>query len=134
MKILGVDHITINVISMEKSIYFYEKVLGLTKEECIDMGDHFIQYFKFPDQNILELIKYKYETGMNATPVDTKSIYRHIAMKVDNLDEIYNIIQQEKEIEIHMKPAFCNKLNFRNILIKDPNGVEIEILERKNER
>lgn len=134
MKILGVDHFTINVISMEKSIHFYENVLGLTKEESVDMGDHIIQYFRFSDNNTLELIKYKYETAVDNASVDTQSMYRHIAFKVDNVEEAYDILKNEKDIEILMQPAFCMNLDFKNFLIKDPNGVELEILERNSER
>lgn len=119
---------------MEKSIRFYEEVLGLAKEESVDMGDHVIQYFRFHDNNTLELIKYKYETAVDNACVDAQSVYRHIAFRVDSVDEAYNVLKQEKDIEILMQPAFCENLNFTNFLIKDPNGVEVEILERNSER
>ena len=130
MGIMGVDHVTINVVSMEESIYFYETVLGLIKLNSVDMGDHTLQYFKLNNYTMLELIQYHYETAKESLPVDTKGIYRHLALQVESIQEFYSELCKTNA-NITSPLGFCEKLSFYNILIKDPNGVEIELLERK---
>lgn len=130
MKIIGVDHFTINVLSMDVSIQFYQNTMGLEKLEQVDMGDHFIQYFKLDEHNTLELIQYKYATKLVRNHVDSRGIYRHLAIQVENLDEAYQKISGDPSIILLMKPAYCERLKFKNFLFQDPNGVEIEVLER----
>lgn len=132
MKIIGVDHFTINVISMEKSILFYEEIMRLEKKEQVDMGDHIIQYFKLDDCNTLELIQYKYETDRTVCEADSKGMYRHLAIRVDDVEEAFSRIAMSSDVNILMQPAYCEKLNFTNFLFQDPNGVEVEIVERPN--
>ncbi len=130
MKILGIDHFAINVISMEKSIYFYGHTMQLQKGDFVDMGDHIIQYFRLDDTNTLELIQNKYETQSCKMRAESKGIYRHLAIRVQNIQDAYTRISQNPDVEILMQPAYCKNLKFTNFLLKDPNGVELEILER----
>jgi catechol 2,3-dioxygenase-like lactoylglutathione lyase family enzyme len=130
MGVSGIDHFSINVISMEESVYFYEKVLGLEKLHSVDMGDHTLQYFNLGGEVMLELIKYHYDSGNAALFPDTKGIYRHIALKVENINAFFENLKK-LDVKITRQLDFCEKLNFHNILLKDPNGVEIELLERK---
>lgn len=130
MKIVGVDHFTINVISMETSIQFYQNTMGLEKLEQVDMGDHFIQYFKLDEHNTLELIQYKYATKLLRHNADCRGIYRHLAIQVEKLEEAFQKISSDPSVIILMQPAYCERLKFKNFLFQDPNGVEIEVLER----
>lgn len=132
MKIIGVDHFTINVQSLEESTRFYQQTMQLEKLELVDMGDHIIQYFKLDNQNILELIQYKYNTEHIITSPDCRGIYRHLAIRVEDLQELYTVIASDPSVTILMQPSYCEKLRFRNFLFRDPSGVEIEILERDN--
>ncbi len=130
MGVSGIDHFSINVVSMEESIYFYENVLGLERLHSVDMGDHTLQYFNLGKGIMLELIKYHYDSGSAAFFPDTKGIYRHIALKVENINEYFDRLTK-LGAKITRRLDFCEKLDFYNILLKDPNGVEIEFLERK---
>ena len=130
MRITGVDHVTINVTSMEKSKRFYGQTLQLKEGKFVDMGDHVILYYALDEHNTLELIEYKYQTRQQNGEVDERGMYRHLALGVENVHQAYEAIAKNKDVEILMKPAYCKKLDFTNFLIKDPNGVEIEILER----
>lgn len=130
MAIIGVDHVTINVVSMEESIYFYETILKLAKLHAVDMGDHTLQYFSINNHTMLELIRYQYETDREKLSVDSKGIYRHLALQVENIQEFYTGLCKT-DANITSPLGFCEKLSFYNILLIDPNGVEIELLERK---
>ena len=48
MKMVGFDHLTINVTDLEKSKFFYENVLELEYCGFIDMGDHTLTYYMLP--------------------------------------------------------------------------------------
>lgn len=130
MKIVGVDHFTINVMSLDICIPFYQDTMQLEKMEQVDMGDHIIQYFKLDAHNTLELIQYKYLTSTVRANTDCRGIYRHLAIQVEDLDDAFARISKHPDVMILMQPAYCERLKFKNFLFKDPNGVEIEMLER----
>jgi Lactoylglutathione lyase and related lyases len=130
MKVISLDHITINVKDIEKSFEFYQKVLELERLEPIDLGDRILHYFKLYDGCRLELIQYlnqqkSYETG--ATDI---GIYRHFAVVVKDLDEIKQICDINS-YKIRVQPFYSNALRERIMLIEDPNGVELEMIEFK---
>ncbi len=128
MRIIKLDHFTVNVDDLAESERFYEKVIGLEKQELVDMGDHEIRYFALGDTR-LELIHYKYDTEKISCAVDSRGIYRHMALLTDDLNGLYEKLV-ENQVEVTMKPSWCENLKFHNILFKDPNGVEIEAVER----
>ena len=131
MKVLGVDHFTINVVSMEKSNKFYGETLCLKKGKNINMGDHIIQYYYLNTYIMLELIEYKYPAiDHYMVEVDGIGIYRHLAIEVENVEDAYEEIKKNSDIEILQSPSYCEELAFKNFLVKDPNGVELEIIER----
>lgn len=127
---MRLDHLTINVVNMEDSVAFYGSLLGMTKLEAVDMGDHEIQYMQIDERNRLELIRYKYDTPERGCRADERGIYRHMALEVADLEELYDRLKRAGA-EITMEPGFCDKLNFENMLVKDPNGVEIELVRRQ---
>ena len=54
--ITGIHHITINVKNLTQTHRFYGELLGLTRLEDIDMGDHTLSYYALPGGAKLELI------------------------------------------------------------------------------
>jgi lactoylglutathione lyase len=128
-KQMKLDHVTINVRSMEKSIAFYENVIGLPKGQQVDMGNHVIQYFDLGNC-LLELIQYRYDTDGCDCPVDNIGKLRHIALETDDVQGMFERIRDSGMAVILAEPAHCDNLSFTNFLIRDPNGVELEILKR----
>lgn len=125
---MKLDHFTINVTDMKAAEDFYGGLLGLPKLEPVDMGDHRIHYFDLGDGVKLELIEYDVPDGREHPAVKTEGIYRHFALEVDNVDTLYDKLKAAGT-KILCEPGDVPKLHFRNILIEDPNGVEIEILQ-----
>ena len=115
MKFSGLDHITVNVKNLEQSEKFYGDLLGLEKTGFIDMGDHTLTYFRLPREVRLELI----DTG----------IYRHFCLVTDQLAELHALCVKQG-IFVRKSPSYVEKLQARTMLITDPNGVEIEIIQR----
>lgn len=128
MVLESIHHITVNLVDKEKSFWFYGKVLGLEKLEEADMGDHYIYYYLLPGGCKLELIEYQYETELiKADPV-SKGIYRHLAMQTDDVEELCQILC-ENDITVLEGPKPNATLGVKFMLIREPNGVEMEFVE-----
>lgn len=128
MKLTGLDHLTINVIDLEKSRQFYENVLELSPCGFIDMGDHTLTYYALPQGVRLELIDYEEKD----TPVPVSELhigmYRHFCLVADSLSELMENCRKY-HVQVRKEPSFVEKLGRNNVLIVDPNGVEIEVFE-----
>ena len=123
------DHITINVTDMKKSEDFYGRILGFKQLESVDMGDHELHYFELPGGLLLELIEYTDDFGRLHPHVKTQGIYRHLAFRCDDVDSLYTKLT-ENGITCLSAPDYVPQLKFRNILVEDPNGVELELVTR----
>lgn len=126
---MRLNHVTINVTDMEKSEWFYGEILGLPKVPSVDMGDHELHYYSIGEGALLELIEYHEETGEAHLPVKTTGILRHIAFSCDDVDALAAKLK-EAGIRITSEPAYIDNLKFRNILVVDPNGIELEFVQR----
>ncbi len=126
MSITGLNHITINVVDLEKSKAFYEKVLGLEQSGFINMGDHTLTYYALPQGVLLELIDYETKDEPAPVPVTHVGMYRHFCLEADDLEEIERRCL-EAGILVTSAPAWVEKLGKTNMLLIDPNGVELEI-------
>ncbi len=129
VKITGLNHITVNVKDLEKSKAFYQDVLGLKEAGFIQMEDHTLTYFELPQGVRLELIDYENrETAPDVRETDI-GIYRHFCLEADSLEEIHKICN-EKKVFVRKTPSYVEKLGCETMLITDPNGVEIEIIQK----
>lgn len=124
-----VDHVTINIKNREKSEKFYSEFLGLMRQQQIDMGDSLIIYYELPGGVRLELID-TYERKPDSTDEQcTPGCYRHLAFEVDSVEKCRKACQKF-QIPVIMEPSVLEKLHCKVMLIRDPNGVEIEFVER----
>ncbi len=121
------DHITINVTDLKKSQEFYGKILGLKELESVDMGDHRLYYYELTEGLKLELIEYDEDFGELHPHVKTRGIYRHLAFNCEDVDALYEKVTAAG-INCLQAPDDVPKLKFRNILVEDPNGVELEFI------
>lgn len=126
MKITRVDHITINLTEPEKSFCFYEEILELSRAERVDMGDHVLHLYELPGMR-LELIEYKETQRVVQTSNTDVGVYRHFAVCVDDLEECQRRCEQAG-YGINLYPEWIGKIGKKVMLIRDPNGVEIEIV------
>ena len=132
MTITGLDHITINVVSLEVSKAFYENVFMLKQDGFIDMGDHTLTYYALPCGVRLELIDYEMKDMPVSVAPTHVGMYRHFCLEVDSLNELMERCRQYKAA-VTSEPAFVEGLGRRNMLLLDPNGVEIEVFEAVKE-
>ncbi len=128
MLITGLNHITINVTDLEASEFFYQTVLGLEPCGYVDMGDHTLTYFQLPQNVRLELIQYDEKIPSLPAEVKRQGMYRHFCLETDSLEEIVTRCR-EAGIHITQETAWVEKLHCHNILLEDPNGVEVESIK-----
>ena len=79
---------------------------------------------------MLELIEYDEDHGELHPDVKTRGIYRHLALQCEDVDSLYERLRAGG-FNVLTKPENVEKLNFRNILAEDPNGVELEFVKRQ---
>lgn len=122
------DHFTINVTDLEASMHFYGELLGLKQLPGQNMGDHQLYYFDLGGA-MLELIHYDDDFGELKPHVKTRGIYRHLAL---SCEDVYVVAEKLKAagVKITDGPGYVPLLKFHNILLEDPNGVELEIVQR----
>jgi lactoylglutathione lyase len=128
MKVLSVNHVTVNCIDKEAAFRFYEEILGLERIEDVDMGDHVLYYYSLPGNIRLELIEYKNPQKQWKTGNTDVGIYRHMAVEVDNLEILYERCKKTG-VKINLEPKFIPEIKKKIMLIVDPNGVEVEIIQ-----
>lgn len=129
MKIVSLDHITINVSDLEKSKDFYANVLKLEEAGFIDMGDHTLTYFRLTKECRLELINYLTEEKTAQVSETNLNTYRHFCVETDNLEQVFQDCKAY-QVFVRKEPSYVEKLSCSTMLIVDPNGVEMEIIQR----
>ncbi len=127
MKLVGIDHITINCSDIDGSFRFYEEILDLKRLNDVDMGDHILHYYQLTDIK-LELIEYKEPQKLYKTGNTDTGLYRHFAVYTDDIEEIRSRCE-DKGYSINLNPTYIPQIDKKVMLIVDPNGVEIEIIQ-----
>jgi glyoxylase I family protein len=128
MKIVKIDHVSINGNDIQKSQDFYGRILGFKQLESVDCGDYIIYYFELPGGSRLELFDYKGKAE-NKPREDSDVGLRHLAFQVED------VAAHEKELRaegvVITLPTFdLPNLGSRVLLFLDPNGVTIEFAEK----
>ena len=121
-------HTMIRVLDLERSINFYQQAFGLTPSHELDFEDFALVYLR-NDENDMEI---ELTLNKGATTTYTHgSGYGHVAVCVDNLEAEY-----QRFSELGFEPtdivAFAPNDNLlaRFFFVTDPDGYEIEVLER----
>ena len=121
-------HTMIRVLDLERSKTFYQQAFGLTPSHELDFEDFALVYLRNEENDMeIELTLNKGET----TAYTHGSGYGHVAMCVDDLDAEY---ERLKALDIGptniVTFAPNDNLLARFFFITDPDGYEIEVLQR----
>jgi len=119
---------------MEESLNFYTDVLGMVVAEPLQRTvptKGSVVTLKSPDsEQILELNYYEQDSPFNSTYVNGEDL-DHIAFDVQDLAASVDQLKQ-KGIEVVVEPyAIGSEIGWKEAYVKDPNGIWIELLERK---
>lgn len=121
-------HSMIRVLDEARSISFYEKAFGLTVADRLDFPTFTLVYLSNPEQEFeLELTVNKGTTEA----YDLGNGYGHFAVSVENLDAEHARFEAEglnPRRLVEFAPA--GEIVARFFFVQDPDGYEIEVLER----
>lgn len=128
--ITGIHHITINVKDLTQTHQFYGELLGLTRLEDIDMGDHMLSYYALPGGARLELIRYHAATPVCTAGLLERGRFRHLALQFDTVDALNSAADRLSSYggRVLQPPKWVEALQFTGMLVEDPNGCELEFL------
>lgn len=121
-------HSMIRVLDEARSVDFYSKAFGLTVADRLDFPDFTLVYMSNPEQEFeVELTVNKDRTE----PYDLGDGYGHLAVSVEDLDAEHARFEAEglaprKLVEF----APAGDLVARFFFVADPDGYQIEVLER----
>lgn len=121
-------HSMIRVFDEARSVDFYETAFGLTIADRLDFPDFTLVYLSNSESEFeLELTINKSQ----AEPYELGNGYGHLAVSVDNLDSEHARFEAaglnpRKLVEF----APAGEIVARFFFVADPDGYEIEVLER----
>jgi lactoylglutathione lyase len=124
----------IRVKNMEESLKFYTKVLGMIIMEPLQntpptRGS--VVTLKSPSsEQVLELNHYEEGSPFNSAYVNGEDL-DHIAFDVQDLESTVKELKRQG-VEVLIEPyAIGSEIGWKEAYIKDPNGIWIELLQRK---
>jgi catechol 2,3-dioxygenase-like lactoylglutathione lyase family enzyme len=147
MRVLGLDHVSVTVADLERSVRFYHELLGIpilgtgTEESpsVTAVAGAGPARFRYADLDlasgqILELLQYLSPKG---TP-SSHNVYDpgsgHLAVRVDHLDQMLDRLKvagvraRSEPVELD-EPAWW--AGARVVYVIDPDGVTVELVERR---
>ena len=121
-------HSMIRVLDEARSVEFYDKAFGLKVAERLDFPDFTLVYLSNAETEFeLELTVNKGQSG----PYDLGNGYGHLAVSVDNLDAEHARFEAEglkPRKLVDFAPGGTRVARF--FFVADPDGYQIEVLER----
>ena len=126
--ITKVDHITINVKGLEKTMFFYEKILGFQLKPMNDFGDHRYYFFEIPGGTTLEVGEYDFDDQISRDSITAGGRIRHLAFEVDDIFALEKKLAQFGYL-FFSPIEYRETLGFTSGLVHDPNGIELEFLQ-----
>jgi lactoylglutathione lyase len=121
----------IRVKNMDESIRFYTEVLGMKiaeKRERTEPTKGEVVTLKSPGSvQLLELNFYENDSPFYAPYVNGEDL-DHLAFDVESLESVVSSLKS-KGVEVLVEPYQIG--GWREAFIKDPNGIWIELLQRK---
>ena len=123
-----IDHTTITVRNLERSINSYTRLLGFTfdHEMWIPESGLRIVFLRLGD-TMLELFGVSETRGEMISHVNEVIGYKHIGLLVDSVDHEYDRLVHAG-VHFRIPPATIQEA-VRIAFFNDPDGIDIELLE-----
>ena len=119
---------------MEESLKFYTDVLGMIITEPLQKTaptNGSVVTLKSPNsQQVLELNHYEEESPFNSAYINGEDL-DHIAFDVQDLESAVRELKRQG-VEVVVEPyTIGSEIGWKEAYVKDPNGIWIELLQRK---
>ena len=124
MKIL---HSMIRVKDIDKSMKFYTELLGLKKTHEIKLDDCILHFLKGEDSDFEIELTQNFENP--ADGYTTGSAFGHFALETKDMDEFDKKLKAFGG-EYLYEPYVMDEAQSKIAFIKDPDGNEIEIIQK----
>jgi methylmalonyl-CoA epimerase len=122
-----VDHVSINVSDLGRSIDFYCNRLGFRVSRTIDTPELNIVFVQLGASS-MELIARKDKPAATRTAPRTDGVgLAHVALRVNNIDEVFSQLR-EKSVEFSSPPHDASG-GPRIAFFSDPDGVILELIQ-----
>ena len=124
----------IRVKNMEESLKFYTHVLGMVIAEPLERmtptRGSAVTLRSPNSEQVLELNHYEQDSPFNSAYVNGEEL-DHIAFDVQDLTTTIEELKRQG-IEVIVEPyAIGGTIGWKEAYVKDPNGIWIELLQRK---
>ena len=124
----------IRVRNRDESLRFYTKVLGMTITEPLQKTPptkgSVVTLMSQNSHQLLELNHYEEDSPFNSSYINGEDL-DHLAFDVQDLDAAVRELKRQG-VEVVVEPyAIGKKEGWKEAYVKDPNGIWVELLQRK---
>lgn len=119
-------HAMIRVRDIKKSKEFYENLLGLKSSSTINLEDSKLHYLS--DGNIEIELTENFDIPENG--YENGNAFGHLAFECDDL-AAFETKMKQYGYEYLWEPYYMKEIDTRIAFLKDPDGNEIELIEKK---
>lgn len=128
MHVAGIDHINILTAHLDRTVQFYERLMGLTRTENPAVGIGFKGAWMRDSQgNAIVHLVWK-DPAMDRyegyDPGASTNALHHVAFKCTGFDDT---IGRLEEMDIEYRVNNLPHLGLRQIFVTDPNAVNLEL-------
>lgn len=120
-------HSMIRVRDIEKSLDFYINILNMKLDHKKRLDDCWLYFLN--DENNTCQIELTYNDTTPETGYENGNCFGHFAFKVDSLDDFSKKLKNTN-YEYLYEPFDLNGKGSKIAFLKDPDGNEIELIER----
>ena len=124
MKIL---HAMIRVKDIDASMKFYTELLGLEKTHEIKLEDSILHFLKDKDSDFEIELTQNFDIPENG--YQNGNAFGHFAVETKNMNEFDKKIKN-LGYEYLYEPFILEEASSKIAFIKDPDGIEIEVIEK----
>jgi glyoxylase I family protein len=137
---LSLDHVTITVKDLRRSIDFYSGLLGfeVLGQRLLDKREFKIVWLQTGTGRMLEVFEFRPSKGRDQDPTVPQSVsqqdigLRHIGFAIPpkNFDTVVQKLREAK-VEFTIEPTVAEWCDLRLVFFKDPDGNIVEIISGK---
>ena len=129
--VIRIDHTTITVSDIASSVDFYTRLLGFVIDHEMSLPEsHLHIVFLRLGDSVLELFDVGQVRGTMVSDVNEIVGFKHICLEVDSVDLEFARLA-EAGVGFRLTPTTVQ--NVRVAFLKDPDGMDIELIEHLSE-